>query len=550
MSMSRPTILIPLLSSVLVSASALAQEAEVRDRFFAERIGETEEMQVRGNITSSTLVAPEIGDRATEGFAVDNTSPITRIYTELRAQLGIQNLTSSLDFRTDARVRFVPPCDFNTTRQAGLNGDDIDCRFQSGSFGGNEYEIRELYARQAGSELEIQGGRQFVAEVGATKIDGVKAQYALDGNWSLIGFAGLAPSRISRSLVEDYDGGVLPIAAGAGGAYRYQRYFGSVGAAAIVPLSTQNADAEVQPRTFVTSSGYWRPSDMVDVYHFASIDLTGPSTEEVSDMFTNVSLGLNFKPVDDLRITAALHQFSTDTLEEFALERLEQNAGDDVIQNNVEVLRLTAQAMRLGVSLAMMEKRFELSTNFALRHRPEEVVCPGDDLDCAPAMAQTTSDAWSGEAMLSLVDRQSIGGLRLGASVINVFGLYELGLGDESYSRSNHLITRVNASRPLIDGDAQIDLDVSYLHAEDIGSSECALQGGVAPSLACFGAAVVDTVSFGGTFYYRFQPDWFALLTASTALQSFTPDGNAAMPATTSYSNTLITGFLRLAYRF
>jgi hypothetical protein len=549
MSMSRPAILIPLLSSALVSTSALAQEAEVRDRFFSERVGGGEEMQVRGNLTSSTLVAPEIGGQATEGFALDNSSPVTRIYTELRAQFGVQNLTDAFDLRADARVRFVPPCSFKTVRQAGLAGDDIDCRFQSGTFGGNEYEIRELYGRRPGSELAIQGGRQFVTEIGATKLDGVRVQYTLDDHWSLIGFGGLAPSRISRSVLDDYAGGVLPIAAGAGGAYRYQRYFGSVGAAGIVPLSAQNADAEIQPRTFVTSSGYWRPSDMLDVYHFASIDLTGPSTDEVADMFTNISLGVNVNPVEDLRLTAMFHHFSTDTLEEYALEQLEENSNQNVIQNNVEVLRLAAQSARLGASLALMEKRFELSTSFGLRHRLPETLCPGNDPDCEASMGQTTREAWSGEAMVSLVDRHSIGGLRLGASVINLFGLYDaFGLGDDSYGRSNHLVGRINASRALMDEQLQIDADVSYLHAEDVGTADC-MNGANAP-LTCYGASVVDTVSLGGTFYYRFHPDWFAMLTANAALQSLTPDGNAATPATTSYSNTLITGFLRLAYRF
>lgn len=544
----------------LVPGSVSAQEEARVDRFFSEKVSEDEPV-FQGRLTSSTFLFQEIGDSVTNAQGAklaDNASPVTRLYTELRAQLGLtQPGVNRLDVRGDVRVRMALPCDFafvsddpGGTVPAGQIGYD-ECRTQSGTFGGNEYELRELYGRRAGSELELQGGRQFVAEVGATKIDGVKAQYTLDGNWSLIGFGGLAPSRISRSVVDDYYGGVLPIAVGAGGAYRYQRYFGSVGAAALVPLSTQDANAEVEPRTFVTSNGYWRPSDMLDVYHFVSVDLTGPSTEEVSNMFTNVSLGLNVKPVDDLRVTAALHHFSTDTLQEFALERLETNAGQGVIQNNIDVLRLTAQSARLGVSLAMMEKRLEVSTSFALRHRPSQSICPNNDLDCAPAMAQTTNDAWSGEAMLSVVDRQSIGGLRLGASVINMFGLYELGLGDDSYARSNHLVARVDASRPLMGEKAQLDVDVSYLHAEDAGSSSCAFSPGTPlPPLTCYGTTVVDTVSVGGTVYYRFQPDWFALVTANAALQSFTPGAATDAAMQTSYSNTAITGFLRLAYRF
>jgi hypothetical protein len=551
MPMSRPAILAALIlaSSPWAGPSALAQETEtvVRDRFYSERVAESDEPQVRGSITSSTYVAPELGDTATQGFAFENASPIARIYTELRGQVGVRNLTSSLDLRADARVRFVPPCSFSTQRMAGLAGDDIDCRFQSGTYGTNEFEVRELYVKQKGATLELQGGRQYVAEIAATKIDGVKLQYALDGNWSLIGFGGLAPSRISRSVIEDYDGGVLPIGAGVGAAYRFDRYFGSMGAAGIVPISSQNADAAIQPRTFVTSNGYWRPSPMLDIYHYLSVDVSGPSTEELSDLFTNVSLGLNLKPTEDLRVTAALHHFSTDTLEEFALERLEQRDEDGIIQNNVDVLRLASQTARLGVSLAMLEKRFEVSTSFALRHRLPETVCPANDLGCEMSAGETSLDAWSGEAMLGVVDRQSIGGLRLGASLINMFGTYFLGLGDESYGRSNYLVARLDASRELMEGQMQVDADVSYLRAEDIGDSSC--DGGTGTPLTCFGQTNVNTFSGGGTVFYRFSPDWFGILTANAGLQTFRPKARDAT-STADYSNILITAFLRLAYRF
>jgi hypothetical protein len=533
-------------------AGAQEQEQPRTDRFYSDKIAEDTESVVQGRVTSSTFVYQELGESVLNGNneIADNASPVTRLYSELRAQLGLtQPGLNRLDVRADARVRFGLPCEFAFVSDParGLDPGQIgydECRTQSGTFGGNEYDIRELYGKRASGALTLQAGRQYVAEIAATKVDGVKAQYTLDGNWSLVGFAGLAPSRISRSVVDDYAGGVLPIAAGAAGAYRYDGYFGSVGLAGIVPLSTQNADAEVQPRTFLTSNGYWRPSELLDVYHFLSVDVSGPSTEEVSDMFTNVSLGLNVRPTEALRLTAALHHFSTDTLQEFALERVETGVGQGVIQNNVDVLRLSAQTARLGASMALLEPRFEVSTSFALRHRLPETVCPTDNLSCAPEMGETTRDAWSGEATLGVVDRQSIGGLRLGASVSNMFGLYDtLGLGEDSYGRSNWLVARLDASRELMADQMQIDADVSYLHAEDVGGTGCAA------ALDCFGRTLVNTVSAGATLYYRFSPDWFTLVTANVALQSFAP-GGVVDPAAVSFSNTLINGFLRLAYRF
>ncbi len=542
----------------LSPSSVRAQETRL-DRFHAEKVADEDETAFQGRLTSSTFFYQELGNSYVNANGIeiaDDASPVARLYTELRAQLGLtQPGVNRLDVRADARVRMVLPCDFAfaSDPMAGLQPGQIgydDCRTQSGTYGGNEYEIRELYGRRAGGELELQGGRQFVSEVAATKIDGVKATYTLNGNWSLIGFGGLAPSRISRSLVDDYQG-VLPIAAGAAGAYRYGGYFGSVGAAGIVPLVTSNPDAEIQPRIFVTSNGYWRPSEFLDVYHYMSVDLSGASTDEVSDQLTNLSLGANVKPVEDLRITATLQHFSTDTLDEFARLRLDDAAQNDIVQNNVDVLRLSAQAARLGVSLALMEQRFEVSTSFQVRHRPSQAICSGSDPECSVAEPATTEDAWSGEAMLSLVDRQSIGGLRLGASVINMFGLYELGLGNDSYGRSNFLVARLDASRTLMKELVTVDADLAYLHAEDVGSSSCTPEAGMpVPPLTCYGTAIVDTISGGATVYYRFQPDWFALVTANAALQMFEAPSLADRMQRAASTNTGITGFLRLAYRF
>ena len=541
----------------LAPASAGAQETRL-DRFQAEKVSEDESV-LQGRLTSSTFFFQELGDSIVNGAneVADNASPVTRLYTELRAQLGwTQPGMNRVDVRADARVRMALPCEFayvsdpaTTPGNPASFGYD-DCRTQSGTYGGNEYDIRELYGQRAGTELELQAGRQYVNEVAATKVDGIKATYVLDGNWSLIGFGGLAPSRISRSVLDDYQDGVLPIAAGAGGAYRYSRYFGSVGAAGIVPLVTSNADAEVQPRIFVTSNGYWRPSELLDVYHYLSVDLAGASTDEVSDQFTNVSVGANIKPVEDLRITATLQHFSTDTLDEFARLRLDDAAQNDIVQNNVDVLRLSSQAARLGVSLALMEQRFEVSTSFQVRHRPSQAICSGSDPECSVVGLATTEDAWSGEAMLSLVDRQSIGGLRLGASVINMFGLYEQGLGNDAYGRSNYLVARLNGSRALMNEQVQVDADVAYLHAEDAGNSSCTVNDGAVAPLTCYGTAIVDTVSGGATVYYRFQPDWFALVTANAALQMFEAPSPAARMERVTGTNTGITGFLRLAYRF
>ncbi len=566
MSLTRVAICL-ILTSVTVttaSVSAIAQESEEParlDRFLSDKVVEGDEMSVQGSVTSSTFIAPEIGETiAAEDSDVENASSATRLYSELRARLGIQNLSAGIDLRADARVRITPPCDFQTQngRSVGLNdADDADCRIQSGTYGGNEFEIRELYIDSDMGDLKIYGGRQVVPEIAAVRIDGVRAEYRLSSDWSVIGFGGLHPSRISRSVLDDYrattndDGDgivVLPTTLGGGASYRYDGYFGSLGAYGIFPIvndSTMETNAADTLHTYITSNGYWRPSAMLDIYHFASIDVSPSERDNVSDRFSNVSLGLNLQPVRDLRLTVGLHQYSTDTLDELEQYRLEERSENSVVQNNVDVLRVASQSARLGASLALMERRFEVSTSFQVRRRPSQTVVSLDQSDDG----LDTPDALSGEVGIAVVDRRSLAGLRIGASVHNSFGLYELGLGDNAYGRSNYLVGRLNVSRGLLAGRLQLDGDISYLRAEDSGYNECNVNTGDA--LQCYGTTTVNTVSAGTTVFYRILPAVYAMLTVNGALQSFTTGEIERVPdPNTSYSNTLLTGFLRAAYRF
>ncbi|ACY17650.1 hypothetical protein [Haliangium ochraceum] len=538
----------------LAPAHAQSEGGALSDRFASNKVrGEAETgAVVQGQISSSTMFYTELGETIVNGASelADNASPIARLFTELRAQLTVDlDPLSDSAVRVDARGRFNLPCAFTGGDSADLAEYDA-CRTQSGSFGQNEYDIRELYYRMDGDAVDLVAGRQYITEAGAAKVDGVKVMYPLDSEWTLLGFGGLYPSRISRSVADDYAGPTLPVIAGAGGAYAYERFFGSLGAAGIIPI---DASGDVmapapQPRVFVTSNGYWRPTDQLDVYHFAVIDAVNGAADEVSDQFSNLSLGINARPMTDLRLSASLHHYSTETLDEFARQRLDLRGSGDYVQNNIEVLRMSSQAARLGASLALSERRFEVSTSFEFKRRLPETVClagGGDFALCAADDQVSSEDTWSGEGMLSFVDRQSVGGFRLGARIINAFGLYELGLGEQAVGRSNYLIARIDGSRPLMDDRAQFDLDLSYLHAEDVGTTDC-----TGDAFDCYGSSVVDTITGTGTFYYRFLPDWYALATASLGLQSFeAPDINDRN-ARAAYANTLLTAYLRLAYRF
>lgn len=555
MSMSGSRIIATLATvTALLPLQAQAQSTDAEsDRFFTgqvlERIIDAEEQkdaereaEVHGSVTSTTFVAKEAGGAADDDNRSDDASPATRLFTDLRTQLTAKRiLGGSWNVRADARARIAPPCSFKSTtaglgdRLADLDPSLAQCRVQSGAYGGNEYELRELYVRREGGKLEIQVGRQDIPEMVDVRVDGARLRYALSPTWQVLGFGGLYPSRTSRSLQDDYRGQVLPGVVGAAGEYRYESIYGSVGVAGILPGGEDAVTGDVEtPRTFVTSDGFWRPSELIDFYHITVVDFTGAAGSGL----TNLHLGVNVKPSRSLRITAAINRVDTETLNVYAQNFLEDDGGADKVENNVAVARISSESARLGVSAAFAERRFEVSTHFQLRRRPDIVVCPPSMLyDCDPSadMGVLFPAAQSGEVMLSLVDRRSIGGLRLGASVLRIFGV-----GDEVFQRSESLVARIEGSRPLLDGKMQVEADLSYMHSEDTGGADICNS-----PLTCFGRATVDVISGSGLVYYRFSPAWFALVHASASSQTYTT------PLVMNPSpNMILSGLARLAYRF
>ena len=556
MSMSRPALAAAL--SVLVMAATQQAHAQGRsdgpDRFYGGQRAKGEGeggAEVQGSLTSTTFVHKELGAGvvdAMQSSLIDDASPALRLFTELRSQLTARRLLGgSWGARADARARLPLPCQFTTQERTLVTDYDTsfpelaDCRTQSGTYGGNEYDVRELYVeRTGGGSLGMKVGRQYVPEVAAVKVDGARVHYDLSRRWQVLGFGGLYPSRVSRSVTDDYALPALPGIAGVAGAYRYPSVYGAIGAAGILPGGNDDATGQAEtPRTFVSSNGYWRPTGLLDVYHHAVVDFTGAAGAGI----TNLSVGLNVKPTRSLRVTAAVHRIDTETLNVIAQERLEDRQNElNLVQNNLEVARIASQSARLGVSAAFKERRFEISTQLSIRQRPDELyLCTNATLAMGPCNAGNATATFpkssSAEILLGLVDRRSIGGWRLGATVSQTFGL-----GEEAFRRSEWLALRVNGTRSFLDDRLNVDADVGYLYSQDAaGDATCAAND----LLTCFGRSTVNMVSGSGTVYYRFSSDWFALASAVASLQQFTSalDTNPA-------ANTMLSGLARLAYRF
>ncbi len=558
--MSRLRILSGITAVLSIAPLAHAQDGQP-DRFFSDKVSEadaegeeSDETLIQGSLTSSTFVYSESGGTAASDNqnVVENASPATRLYTDLRAQLDAKHIAgSSFDVRLDARGRLSSSCDFASGDNEALFG---TCRTQSGLYGDNEYDLRELYVHRTGASLDLRVGRQYVHDLAATKIDGLSAHYQASERISLLGFAGLYPARGSRSVTEDYpvhvrdgeeQGRLMPIAGGAGGAYRFQSLYGSLGAVAIAPLADEADDASEPARLFVTSNGYWRPSSMLDFYHFVVVDLQG-SSGGGADGLTNLSLGVNFRPVPSLRVNGAVNIVDSETLEVIAQNRLENdgNMAANVVQNHIAVTRIASHSYRLGVSASLNEQRFEVSASGQVRYRP------AIDVPLVSGPSMNPDDRFeassSGEIMLAFVDRRSFLGFRLGASLLRIL---DIGIGaDLPLGRSEATVVRLHSAKEFAEGRGQYDIDVSFLTSNDAGNSAECEPLSVNP-FTCFGGSEVMTLSLGGTVFYRLDIDWMLMGSANVARQDFSTT-NSDNVQVDEDANLLLSGFARVAYRF
>ena len=545
-----------LAGGALLAALAGPAAAQVpgEDRFFfvaEESEEERDETAFDGSLTSSSFYYKELGNQGDPyggiGQGPESASPIDRLFTDLRAQLEAKHIRGSkFDVRADLRGRLT-----TTYRAAQTNNIDAEpgtIPYQSGTFYGDELEIREMYLRRDGSEIDWSVGRQFVLELAAVRFDGVKVERQQSERWRVIGFAGTYPTRSSRDLRDDYPVGdndpdpgavapkrIVPITGGLGAAYRYQRLYGAFGLVGIAPLANDQATGTLEKnRVFLHSNGYWRQSNKLDLFHYAVLDALGADGAGV----TNLTLGANWQPVQALRAYASVSRVDTETLNVQAQTRLEEpdpEGAVGVIQNNIEVSRIAQDAARVGLS-GSIRNRFEISTSGTLRRRPELAVPTSDG-----AMDIVFPASQAADITISAVDRDSWKDLRIGLS-----GTRTIGIGDANLYRSKSLIVRADASRAILDGKAEVEGNLTYLNSQDdnIGST-CS----VIDPASCYGAARMTSVSLGGLMFYRFKPTWFLVGSATLGRQLLTTtvmaEQTVSQPPVTTASL-----FLRLAYRF
>jgi hypothetical protein len=568
-----------------------------RDRFFVDKQdtdATADKTLIQGSFTSSSFFYTEFGGNYVKlangspppmGTSISETSQNSILWTDLRLQTDFRHIAGSRwDARIDARVRVVDePSDTSSefdnapgqgtqaslTSTLGPNAQLTPNTVQSGLTGDNEYDLRELWLIRNGERSDVTIGRQFITDLGAIKIDGVRVDYASSDKFTLLGFAGLYPLRGSRSITTDYPELYYPSsgapgqlaaegrfvgAGGFGAAYRTSDAYGAVGGVALVPLGGET------PRIFGTANGYWRLSPKLDIYHFAIIDLIGNNDAlgAGSAGLTNLSAGVNYKPSDAIRLTASYNRVDTDTLDVQAYAFLHNvdstaNTGAVSIYDNLAYLRrLAADEVRGGAAAGLgPQQRFEIATAVTYRTNPGfDLTAPGSTLDLASIPRATGLEVWGG-----ITDRHSIGGLRISLDVSKT-----IGTGTIDYDRNEALGVRALVSRELASGRGEWELEAEYATVQDqlFGQTPACggsvITGPTATGPNCFGTSQGQILTLGGLLYYRLNRSWFAVASLYLNETNNTATILAAMGnGVVSQSDpaiTGVTGYLRFAYRF
>ena len=451
----------------------------------------TDPLDVR--LTLSSFLYQQTGKDAAPivdgGSTLQNASPVRRVFGDMRGEV------SDSGFTLYGRVR-------ETTSED----------YQSGAVGGSEYEIRTLDYRLGSRATNLTIGRQYISAVGQTKIDGLSFNHELASSLSATAFVGAFPQLGSRSLDTDYihfkdpiTGGneslIVPVVGGLGVTYQTLNYHGELGAAALyAPESLPDASADEKSRVFAASSGYWRPASILDIYHFALLDVVGADGVSLTDG----SVGIDLRPISNVVLSATAIHISTDLLQIDARNYLTDPdpSAIGVVQNNVELLKIVNDMVRGSASVSFAEQRFEISGSGGLHLRPSVTVpLPLSD---GTTGAFVMPEERSIDATVTILDRRSIAGLRiaLSGSIIDP-------LGTKTPNRSRGTVGRLTVSRTFAQQRGQIEADVMAESFDDIGTAQqCSTYTN---ALACYGSAHTTAGQAGALGSWRVGREWLVL---------------------------------------
>jgi hypothetical protein len=440
-------------SSATAHAQGFVERAEA-DRP-AEELQETL-FRMRFDVTAGAFVESQLGEAPVENTSI--ASPNSIYWLDLRAKVDARHIQGSrVDGMIDMRARLNPD---PSAPSRGYRG-------------GEEYDLKEGHFTWRGETTNVALGRQILRDVDAQTIDGLTVVQELSKRYELGAFAGLYPDPFSRSIYDDYkvtvysDEGLpigseyvrpLPVAAGGWTGYRYSRAHGALGAAAILPrnddppLGMPMAPPRSENRVLLTSHGYWRTLQSVDVIHYVVAE---GRTKSSLPTLVNGQLILHWRPSDRVLLEAGASRMSSYAVEVYLrdlLERLHPYVGmcpdmtTRCVQNNLEVIRIASSEVRAGGNYLFAGPRVDVHAQ--LRYREREGLAVPEGLLVFNADTQY-------DVSVGLRKKRAIGGFDVGASAVAIRG-----------ERTAANMVGLRASRAL-QGSLFLDLDAGYSQYED-----------------------------------------------------------------------------------
>jgi len=463
------------------------------------------------------------------GEMLQTASPNKRFFGDLRLELGKNQSKDDVSgFHLDARLR-------------KNNRSDV----QSGFRGGDEWDLRDANVHIANAKRKIVLGRQRIISADASKIDGISYRKEKPGPWSSKYFAGLYPTRGSRSLTQDYPTApqtqadqtviegprIIPAIAGAGASYAKARVHMNMGLAAIVPLRADGAlQSRQSPRVFVHSSGYWNDSETTTLYHYATVDLLSPYGSAIQ----NLSVALRKAASKRITLRTSFHHQSTEILRQSTVNQLEDpdlNAMG-LVQNSISLSRAASQNFRAAISVSAKKQRFQFTLGGTVRQRPEfELTLTDGSTFIFPTSRR-------GELALQMLDRRSLGKFRMGAEIRFVQGLAKSDTGTTKGG-----LVSFEASRTF-KGGTSLMLDAAGQSLTDAGRGACSLSA----VQTCYGQSSVKAVQAGGQLAFAASRTWSFIVDGHWGLEMVNTRDAQMLPLKLPSVQSL-TFFARLRYR-